>query len=93
MRLLGFLPFLFIGVLAGLLATKLFNRSAITAVANCVLGVCAATFGLFSRDLLDLESGVLSGLLSALIASIVIVFVVNAIGPLVLSRIDKNTEQ
>jgi len=92
MRLLGFLPFLLIGVLVGVFATKLFNRSPITAVPNCALGVFAALFGLFFRDVLNFESGVFSGLLAALTASIVIVFAVNAIGPLVFSLGDKNPE-
>ena len=83
--MIGFLPFLFIGVLVGLAATKLFNRSPITAVANCVLGVFAATVGLFFKDMLGFESGILSGLFGALIASIIVVFAINAIGPLVLS--------
>ena len=92
MRMIGFLPFLFIGVVVGLLATKLFNRSPITAVANCVLGVFAATVGLFLKDMLGFESGILSRLLAALIASIVVVFAVNTIGPLVLSLDDKSSD-
>lgn len=86
MRLIGFLPFLIIGIAVGLLATKLFNRSAITAIANCVLGVVAAAAGLFLRDVLDFESGVLSGFIAAALSSIIIVFVVNAIAPLVLAH-------
>ena len=82
MRLIGFAPFLIIGIVAGLFATKLFNRSAITAVANCALGVLAAAFGLFMRDVFGFESGVLTGLMTAAIRSVVIVFLVNAIAPL-----------
>ena len=85
MKLLGFLPFLFIGVIVGLVATKLFNRSPITAIANCVLGVIAAIVGLFFRDVFDFESGVASGLIAALFASVVVVFLVNALGPLIFS--------
>ena len=92
MRLLGFLPFLIIGMLVGLLSTKLFNRSPITAVANCVLGVFAAIVGLFFRDILDFESGLLSGLVTALIASVGLVFLANIIGPIVLAADNDTTE-
>jgi len=87
MRFLGFLPFLLIGVVVGIAATQLFNRSPITAVANCVLGVAAATFGLFFRDVVNLQSGVLSGIVAAGVASVVVVFAVNAIGPMIM-RLD-----
>jgi len=82
MRLIGFIPFMIIGIVAGLIATKLFNRSAITALANCILGIIAAIFGLFMRDVLDFESGVFAGLVAATISSVLIVFLVNAIAPL-----------
>jgi len=92
MRLLGFLPFLLIGVVVGIIATHLFNRSPITAVANCVLGIFAAVCGLFLRDLFDFESGILSGFVAATVASCVVVFAVNAIGPMVMALDDDDNE-
>ncbi len=92
MRLIGFLPFLLIGIVVGLAATHLFNRSPITAFVNCVLGVVAATFALFFRDLLGFESGILSGLVAAFLGSVIIVFVANLLGPYLLSSNDDHSE-
>jgi len=89
MRLIGFLPFLLIGIIVGLVATKLFDRSAITALVNCLIGIVAALMGLFMRDLFDLPAGVLPGMLSAAVASVAVVVVVNVIGQVFVKQSSK----
>jgi len=89
MRLIGLLPFLLIGIAVGILATQLFKRSPITAIPNSILGVIGALTGLFLRDVVDAPAGVLPGIIAAVVASCVVVFAINAIGPVIVARSER----
>ncbi len=57
MRLIGPWLFVFVGLFVGLLTTRLFGSNPLRFPPNAVLGVLGSFFGLFVRDVLDINWG------------------------------------
>ena len=85
MRLIGPYLFILIGVVIGILTTRLFSKNPLRYLPNVVMGVMGSFFGLFLRDIFDVTMG--GKLLGALLAAALGAALLTIIGNLLFERL------
>jgi len=85
MRLIGPYLFILIGVVIGILATRLFSKNPLRYLPNVVLGVIGSFFGLFLRDIFDVTLG--GKFLGAMLAAALGAVLLTVIGNLLFERL------
>lgn len=90
MRLIGPYLFILIGVVIGVLTTRLFSKNPLRYLPNIVMGVMGSFFGLFLRDIFDVTMG--GKLLGALLAAGLGAALLTIIGNLLFERLFSNTD-
>lgn len=88
MSLVGPYLFIFVGVIVGLLTTRLFSKNPLRYLPNVVAGVVGSFAGLLIRDVMDITfGGKLSGaLLAAFLGALVLTVAVNLIYEILFAR-------
>jgi len=81
MRLIGPYLFIFIGVIIGIVTTRLFSGNPLRYLPNVVAGVIGSFFGLFLRDIFDVTMGgkLTGALLAAALGALLLTLLVNIV--------------